>query len=137
MDYFNGAFDIGVSLHACGVATDLVIQKCIQNSASFVSCPCCYGSVQENHMVSYPRSQEFREAPINFKDYLVLGHTADQTHGTNQKETQGRQAMNIIDTDRAKMAMETGIYSRVELRRLQPMTCSPKNNLIIGVAAVK
>ena len=43
MDYFNGAFDIGVSLHACGVATDLVIQKCIQNSASFVSCPCCYG----------------------------------------------------------------------------------------------
>ena len=42
-----------------------------------------------------------------------------------------------IDTDRAKMAMETGIYSRVELRRLQPMTCSPKNNLIIGVAAVK
>merc|ERR1719412_944045 len=47
-------------------------------------------------MVSYPRSQEFREAPINFKDYLVLGHTADQTHGTNQKETQGRQAMNIL-----------------------------------------
>ena len=67
MDYFNGAFDIGVSLHACGVATDLVIQKCIKNSASFVSCPCCYGSVQENHMVTYPRSQEFREAPISFK----------------------------------------------------------------------
>ena len=26
MDYFKGRFDIGVSLHACGVATDLVIQ---------------------------------------------------------------------------------------------------------------
>ena len=64
-----------------------------------------------------------------------MGHTADQTHGTNQKETQGRQATNIIDTDRAKMAMETGIYSLVELRRLQPTTCSPKNNLIIGYAA--
>ena len=25
MDYFTGKFDIGVSLHACGVATDLVI----------------------------------------------------------------------------------------------------------------
>jgi hypothetical protein len=24
MDYFSGKFDIGVSLHACGVATDLV-----------------------------------------------------------------------------------------------------------------
>ena len=66
-----------------------------------------------------------------------MGHTADQTHGTNDKETQGRQAMNIIDTDRAKMAMETGLYSRVELCRLQPTTCSPKNNLIIGYAAVK
>ena len=24
MDYFSGKFEIGVSLHACGVATDLV-----------------------------------------------------------------------------------------------------------------
>ena len=24
MDYFSGKFDVGVSLHACGVATDLV-----------------------------------------------------------------------------------------------------------------
>ena len=63
----TGSFNIGVSLHACGVATDLVIQKCIENKASFVSCPCCYGSVQENHMVSYPRSQIFKEVPIAFK----------------------------------------------------------------------
>jgi hypothetical protein len=67
MDYFVGHFDIGVSLHACGVATDLVIASCLRNRASFVSCPCCYGSVQENHMVSYPRSRAFNEAPISFK----------------------------------------------------------------------
>lgn len=137
MDYFKGSFDIGVSLHACGVATDLVIQKCIENTASFVSCPCCYGSVQENHMVSYPRSQVFKEVPIAFKDYLVLGHTADQTHGTNDKEAQGRFAMNVIDTDRTEMALETGIYSSVILKQLQPPTCSPKNNLIIGQAKKK
>ena len=65
MDYFKGRFDIGVSLHACGVATDLVIQACIRNGASFVSCPCCYGSVQANHMLSYPRSNVF--SPIQFK----------------------------------------------------------------------
>ncbi len=67
MDYFVGKFDIGVSLHACGVATDLVIQKCLDNQASFVSCPCCYGSVQENHMISYPRSQRFKEVPVAFE----------------------------------------------------------------------
>ena len=65
MDYFKGRFDIGVSLHACGVATDLVIQACIRNGASFVSCPCCYGSLQKCHMLSYPRSNHF--APIDFK----------------------------------------------------------------------
>ena len=27
MDYFLGKFDVGVSLHACGVATDLVSPK--------------------------------------------------------------------------------------------------------------
>ena len=74
--------------------------------------------------------------PWNFslQDYLVLGHTADQTHGTNEKDAQGRLAMNIIDTDRTLMALETGIYSSVNLWRLQPPTCSPKNNLIIGHA---
>ncbi|KAH8019688.1 hypothetical protein HPB51_021010 [Rhipicephalus microplus] len=41
MDYFVGNFDLGVSLHACGVATDLVLQKCIERNATFVSCPCC------------------------------------------------------------------------------------------------
>ena len=136
MDYFKGRFDIGVSLHTCGVATDLVIQACIRNGASFVSCPCCYGSLQKCHMLSYPRSNHF--APIDFKNYLVLGHTADQWHGSSnggkcqEKEAQGRFAMNIIDTDRATMALETGRYSRVELCQLFPPSCTPKNNLIIG-----
>ena len=72
-----GSFNIGVSLHACGVATDLVIQKCIENKASFVSCPCCYGSVQENHMVSYPRSQIFKEVPIAFKVSFSWDYTSE------------------------------------------------------------
>ena len=62
----------------------------------------------------------------------MLGHTADQTHGTNVKEAQGRLAMNIIDTDRINKAKETGFYSSVELWKLQPPSCTPKNNLIIG-----
>ena len=65
MDYFQGRFDIGVSLHACGVATDLVIQASVRQKASFVCCPCCYGSVQANHMLAYPRSNAF--APITFQ----------------------------------------------------------------------
>ena len=86
----TGSFNIGVSLHACGVATDLVIQKCIENKASFVSCPCCYGSVQENHMVSYPRSQIFKEVPIAFKVSFSWDYTSellDEAFRGGQKKT--------------------------------------------------
>lgn len=131
MDYFCGSFDIGVSLHACGVATDLVINMCIQNKADFVSCPCCYGSLQENHILTYPQSQYFQNENFEFSDYIVMGHTADQTHFTNDKHDQGEKAMNIIDTDRVHLAMEKG-YRDVTLTKIEPITCTPKNNIIIA-----
>lgn len=30
LEYFTGPFNIGISLHACGSATDLVLQKCLR-----------------------------------------------------------------------------------------------------------
>lgn len=35
--YFFGSFDIGVSLHACGSATDLVMDKCLKVSKKRIS----------------------------------------------------------------------------------------------------
>jgi len=131
LDYFTGSFDIGVSVHACGVATDLVLKMCLDNRADFVSCPCCYGKVQENHVLSYPRSQMFAAKEPTFENYVVLGHTADQTHFTNDKHQQGTWAMDIIDTDRLQMAFEAG-YKRILLTKLHPIECTPKNNLLIG-----
>lgn len=132
LDYFCGEFNIGVSLHACGVATDLVIQQCISQNAVFVCCPCCYGSVQNNHILTYPRSQVFRDSAMTLRDYLVLGHSADQTHNEhNAKTDQGKICMGIIDTDRCLQAKEAG-YS-VMLAKLIPESCTPKNNLLVGV----
>lgn len=37
---------VGVTLHACGVATDLVIKSCVENRSKFVIAPCCYGKLQ-------------------------------------------------------------------------------------------
>ena len=77
LDYFTGSFDIGVSVHACGVATDLVLKMCLDNRADFVSCPCCYGKVQENHVLSYPRSQMFAakeptfEVSDNYQSFFI------------------------------------------------------------------
>ncbi|XP_059082180.1 glutathione S-transferase C-terminal domain-containing protein homolog [Tigriopus californicus] len=130
LDYFSGGFDIGVSLHACGVATDLVLKACLDNQAHFVCCPCCYGSVQENHILTYPKSLAFQEMSWNFRDYLVLGHTADQTHVNHEKTLQGFRAMDIVDSDRALEAIERGY--QVQLTTLWPPSCTPKNNLLVG-----
>ena len=67
VDYFHGNFDIGVCLHACGVATDLVLQRCLDNQANFVICPCCYGGIQVTHTMNYPRSEAFRKADVSYK----------------------------------------------------------------------
>ncbi|XP_011300058.1 glutathione S-transferase C-terminal domain-containing protein homolog, partial [Fopius arisanus] len=131
LDYFKGKFDIGMSLHACGVATDLVIQHCIKRDAIFVSCPCCYGSVQNCHHISYPRSNFFKSV-IMVRDYLIIGHAADQTHDEkNVKTKQGYHCMSIIDADRKLQAEECG-YT-VFISKLVPENCTPKNNLLVGI----
>ncbi|KAL1137676.1 hypothetical protein AAG570_009372 [Ranatra chinensis] len=128
LDYCIGPFQVGVSLHACGVASDLVIQKCLKRRANFVVCPCCYGSIQSNHILKYPQSVEFCNAGLSERDYLVLGHCADQA-GTDQ----GEKGMQIVDTDRC-LAAECLGYN-VRLSKLSPPTCTPRNNLIVGYLA--
>ncbi|KAK9501586.1 hypothetical protein O3M35_012285 [Rhynocoris fuscipes] len=126
LDYFIGKFQIGVSLHACGVATDLVIHKCLRSEASFIVCPCCYGGIQENHILSYPQSKEYLEAGLSQRGYIVLGHCADQS-GTEQ----GESGMRAVDTDRCLLAKNRG-YS-VTLSKLVPQTCTTRNNIIIAI----
>ncbi|CAB0034049.1 unnamed protein product [Trichogramma brassicae] len=130
LDYFKGSFNIGACLHACGVATDLVLQQCIQRNAAFVCCPCCYGSIQDCSRIVYPRSQLF-ENVLEKRNYFNLVHASDQTHDTeNVKTKQGYECMTIVDTDRKVQAEESGY--KVYLNKLTPETCSPKNHLLIG-----
>ncbi|KAK7473499.1 hypothetical protein BaRGS_00035252 [Batillaria attramentaria] len=130
LDYFVGKFDIGVCLHACGSATDMVLHQCLTQGAAFVICPCCYGSIQQTHLLTYPRSQMYQDKRVTYTEFLTLGHAADQTEFNIALEQQGRQCMNLVDSDRAQLAREAG-YS-VTLCSLHPLTCSPKNNLLIG-----
>ncbi|KAB0803468.1 hypothetical protein PPYR_00438 [Photinus pyralis] len=131
LDYFNARFDLGLALHACGVATDLVIQACIRNKADFVCCPCCYGGIHNCHHLSYPRSERFRSS-LEYKDYLIISHSADQTHEEeNVKTAQGYLCMNLIDTDRSLYANECGY--KMHLSKLFPSSCTPKNNLLVGL----
>lgn len=141
LDYFIGKFDIGCSLHACGVATDIVLSHCINQKASFVSCPCCYGGIHPVPHIQYPRSDVFRNrGGILENEYIHIAHCADQAHDVNkgecnvEKSVQGQFCMDAVDTDRKLMAEEHG-YA-VQLMRLVPEDCTPKNRLLVGVIAV-
>ncbi|XP_006874615.1 PREDICTED: glutathione S-transferase C-terminal domain-containing protein isoform X2 [Chrysochloris asiatica] len=132
MEYFTGMFNIGVALHACGVATDMVIEHCIKMRASFVTCPCCYGFIQNTSKFNFPKSEQFKET-LSYKEHMILCRFADQTavQLPPQRRLIGKQCMCLVDLDRARAAEERG-YS-VQVISMEPESCSPKNNMIVGV----
>ena len=44
---YTSPVDLGVSLHSCGVLTDIAHQVCLDQRAAFVLCPCCYGQLND------------------------------------------------------------------------------------------
>uniref|UniRef100_A0A8B9D3E5 Glutathione S-transferase C-terminal domain-containing protein n=1 Tax=Anser cygnoides TaxID=8845 RepID=A0A8B9D3E5_ANSCY len=134
LDYFNGTFNIGVALHACGVATDMVIEHCIKARAAFVISPCCYGFIQNTVKFKYPRSNRFKEI-LSYKEHMILCRFADQTAVQLPPERRliGKQCMGLVDLDRA-WAAEGSHYS-VQVISMEPESCSPKNNMFVGIPA--
>ena len=131
---FHAPFNTGICLHGCGVATDLVLAKCVTASASFVVSPCCYGAVRNVHSVTYPRSDVFHTADMEYPEYLAIGHAADQTEATIAKSSQGRTCMTVVDSDRCHLAKQFGYTT--QLCVMTPPTCSPKNHVLIGQPSV-
>ncbi|XP_073457974.1 glutathione S-transferase C-terminal domain-containing protein isoform X1 [Aquarana catesbeiana] len=131
LDYFIGAFNIGVALHACGVATDMVIEHCIAARAAFVICPCCYGFIQNTVKTTFPRSGRFQEV-LSYKEHMMLCRFADQTAVQLPPERRliGKRCMGLVDLDRAWAAEQCGYKAHVI--SMEPESCSPKNNLIVG-----
>lgn len=52
---FPLSVSLQVALHACGVATDMVTEHCIQAGAAFVVSPCCYGFIQNAIKFTFPK----------------------------------------------------------------------------------
>ncbi|MBN3303131.1 GSTCD protein, partial [Amia calva] len=132
LDYFTGPFQIGVALHACGVATDMVMELCVRARAAFVVSPCCYGFIQNTFRFSFPRSKRFVDA-VSYKEHMLLCRFADQTAGQLPPDRRliGKQCMGLVDLDRSWAAESHG-YS-VRVMSMEPQSCSPKNNMLVGV----
>ena len=72
IEQFTGHFDVGVSLHACGPSTDIVLAMCYNKNAGFVVCPCCYGNIRFVEDIQYPRSELFRSKDITSEEFNSL-----------------------------------------------------------------
>ncbi|TWW58709.1 Glutathione S-transferase C-terminal domain-containing protein [Takifugu flavidus] len=131
LDYFTGAFHVGVALHACGVATDMVMEHCVQAGAAFVVSPCCYGFIQNAVKFTFPKSKRF-QGTLTYKEHMILCRFADQTAVQLPPERRliGKQCMGLVDLDRS-WAAETHGYS-VQVMTMEPESCSPKNNMLVG-----
>ncbi|XP_060948723.1 glutathione S-transferase C-terminal domain-containing protein [Limanda limanda] len=131
LDYFTGPFQIGVALHACGVATDMVMEHCIQAAAAFVISPCCYGFIQNAVKFTFPKSKRFKET-LTYKEHMILCRFADQTAVQLPPDRRhiGKDCMGLVDLDRS-WAAETHGYS-VRVMTMEPESCSPKNNMLVG-----
>lgn len=86
---FRETFDVGISLHACGVATDIAIQKSVEARAVYISIPCCVGKIAHYDSrrserscegITYPRSQEYVSLGCSLLDYLHIAKAADFGH---------------------------------------------------------
>jgi hypothetical protein len=43
IEQYSQPFELGLALHACGNATDRVLQLCCHHRAAFLVSPCCIG----------------------------------------------------------------------------------------------
>lgn len=159
---FNESFDVGLSLHACGVATDIAIQKSVEARAVYISIPCCVGKIAHHESdrderscgdITYPRSQEYSSVGCSLSKYLVIAKAADFGHHGFDDATQGCDAKcdcseevkskGDILTDTRRLAkrvieQDRNFYARRHNYRTfmtlcYPVSCTPKNDIIIGI----
>ena len=64
---YSPAFDIGVAVHACGLATDYAQLQCVARRVPYLLVPCCVGKINIDVSVasrySYPRAQKLFLTP--------------------------------------------------------------------------
>ncbi len=133
LNNFIGKFQVGMAIHACGSSTDLIIEKCVQNKADILISPCCYGSIKENDLIKYPRSNAFSKTiKKDLEDYFKLTSFADRTEINLEYEKTAHVCMSVIDSDRLLYLKMDNNYDFVQLTQMKPENCSTKNNLILA-----
>jgi hypothetical protein len=142
-------FDIGLALHACGEATDLVLRACGVAKASFIVSPCCVGKLSRKRhnpyiyhattsnepTISYPQSQVYCKYISSSEGFDALAKAADYSEMKDMRTSRNasrRTAKALLEMDRLLFMKEKYGYNEIVLTRMDPWEASPKNDILIG-----
>ncbi|KAG7398048.1 hypothetical protein PHYBOEH_011779 [Phytophthora boehmeriae] len=135
IDDYEKPFDVGIALHACGEATDMVMQKCLAERAAYVLAPCCVGKIKLSEL-SYPRSETLA-AELSRTEYEVLAKAADFGHSSSaavahtEINRRRRRCKTLLESDRNMCAEEAGYDTFMFV--MHPPTATPKNDVLVGI----
>jgi len=146
IESYEDKFDLGVALHACGEASDLVLRACGKAMAAVVMAPCCVGKLNRsklnpyiyhatgsnNPTVTYPQSNAFGN--LTEADWNALAKAADYSDWVEMRLPRNatrRTAKALLETDRLLFLSEKFGY-QTALTRMDPWEASPKHDVLLG-----
>ncbi|KAG6971020.1 hypothetical protein JG687_00002269 [Phytophthora cactorum] len=135
IDDYHKNFDVGIALHACGEATDMVMQKCLAERAAYVLAPCCVGKIKLSEL-AYPRSVTLA-TELSRTEYEVLAKAADFGHSSSAAvahtdiNRRRRRCKTLLESDRNMRAEEAQYDTFMFV--MHPPTATPKNDVLVGI----
>jgi hypothetical protein len=147
-------FDLGISLHACGEASDWVLRMCgrCADGVPLVLAPCCVGKLNPNvrnpyiyhatgqnlPTITYPQSQAFPPCfGLEHSEWRwnSLARAAEHADGLgdwhSSRHATRRTAKALLEMDRLKFLQETFGY-QTALVRMDPWEASPKHDILLA-----
>lgn len=131
-------FDVAITLHSCGLFTDEILKFCEATHAQFMLCPCCYGQLVSDmdRFLDQSRSSDQKQLSLSRQDLDLVARGADLLSSGQVYDPNGdtwfhtaKRCMRLIDALRLRGLRKAYVARMTDLA---PLSCSPKNNVIIG-----
>lgn len=143
IEHYDTPFHLALALHACGRATDAALALAVKHAHAVIAVPCCVGAiatdahtppVHDHHTGEslhwhLPKSNQFRHLLAD-DEYRILARAADFGQINYAGDSWRRVAKALLETDRCLWLRNAAWH--VKLLKMRPLTCTPKNDVIIA-----
>ena len=158
---FDEPFDVGLSLHGCGQASDAAVKAAVENGAAYAVAPCCVGKVKfsisgeehfagrmakglegEYRVLEYPRSawlrkklcesvEEEEERGVVFGRLAAGADNSNMGKEGNANDKYYRSCADLMCADRNQWAVEAGGYE-THVGVIGGLESEAKSDVLVG-----